>query len=332
MAVQHLCTAHANSGYIVLGHLQFDPAADMAQVEIDMAANGDLEKDRCWRRHGRLWTASEFKKYLDDITADAKIDPEILADVDLGLQLPHEGGLVRQDIQQYAHALMLRRMVSKSDSRFFFIQDGDSGLSKAFLAAFAPEVRQGRVDVATISFAKYEFNDTREVLYAQGRRILRKELNLTPHELNSLPAFVLNEEIDKEIVKRMAGRPLGSLFAWPYHTKSEPSRVIDLKTDRPELSTERCARLMRLATLRSVDSYFHKIRSNVRPAARPVSTPSANGRTWDRHFLYKPEMLLKIIEIYRFHHNWMGTRNTKRTPAMKLGLAKGKVYERDLFG
>ncbi len=332
VAVQHLCTAHANSGFIVLGHLQFDPAGDMAQIEIDMAANGDLAKDRCWRRHGRLWTASEFKKYLDDITAGVEIDPEILADVDLGLQLPHEGGLVRQDIQQYAHALMLRRMVSKSDSRFFFVQDGDAGLSKAFLAAFAPEVAAGRVDVATVSFAKYEFNDTREVLYAKGRKDLRNDLNLTAQQLDSLPEFVLNEEIDREIVKRLAGRPLGSTFEWPYHTKSEPSRIIDLKTDRPELSTERCARLMRLATLRSVDSYFHKIRSNVRPASRPVSTPSANGRTWDRHFLYKPEMMIKIIEIYRFHHNWMGSRDTKRTPAMKLGLAKGKVYERDLFG
>jgi hypothetical protein len=39
-----------------------------------------------------------------------------------------------------------------------------------------------------------------------------------------------------------------------------------------------------------------------------------------------------IIEIYRFHHYWMGTRQTKRTPAIKLGLAKGRIYERDLFG
>ena len=93
--VQHLCTAHANSGYIVLGHLQFDPAGDMEQIEIDMALNGDLAKDRCWRQHGRLWTASEFKAYLDQLTAKVVIDPEIAPDVDLGLQLPHEGGLVR---------------------------------------------------------------------------------------------------------------------------------------------------------------------------------------------------------------------------------------------
>lgn len=332
VAVQHLCTAHANSGYIVLGHLQFDPAGDMEQVEIDMALNGDAKKARCMRRHGRLWTAAEFKKYLDDITAKVVLDPEIAADVDLGLQLPHEGGLVRQDIQQFAHALMLRRMVLQSDSRFYFVQDGDASLSKAFLAAFAPEVQAGRVDVATVAFDKYQVNDVREALWVQGRRDLRNDLGLSAHQLDSLPEKVFNEEIDREIVKRLAGHRLGTPFAWPYHTKSEPSRVVDLKTDRPELTTERCARLMRLATLRSVDSYFHKIRSNVRPTSRPVSTPSNNGRTWDRHFVYRPEMLVKIIEIYRFHHNWMGTRQTKQTPAMKLGLAKGRIYKRDLFG
>lgn len=332
VAVQHLCTAHANSGYIVLGHLQFDPAGDMEQVEIDMALNGDIKKARCMRRHGRLWTAAEFKKYLDDITAKVVLDPEIAADVDLGLQLPHEGGLVRQDIQQYAHALMLRRMVSQSKSRFYFVPDGDAGLGKAFLATFAPEVQAGRVDVTTVAFDKYQVNDVREALWAQGRRDLRNDLGLTAYQIDCLLEKIFNEEIDRAIVKRLAGHRIGAPFAWPYHTKSEPSRVVDLKTDRSDLSTERCARLMRLATLRSVDSYFHKIRSNVRTASRPVSTPSSNGRTWDRHFLYQPEMLVKIIEIYRFHHNWMGTRQTKQTPAMKLGLAKGRVYERDLFG
>lgn len=46
----------------------------MEQVEIDMAINGDAKKARCFRRHGRLWTAAEFKELLDDITAGVVID------------------------------------------------------------------------------------------------------------------------------------------------------------------------------------------------------------------------------------------------------------------
>jgi len=51
----------------------------------------------------------------------------------------------------------------------------------------------------------------------------------------------------------------------------------------------------------------------------------------DRHYLYNPATLSKIIEIYRFKHNWMGSRATTETPAMRIGLAAGKIYERDLF-
>ena len=97
------------------------------------------------------------------------------------------------------------------------------------------------------------------------------------------------------------------------------------------MPADRRARLMRLATLRAVDAYFHKVRSNLRFAARPAHTPSGNGRAWDRHYLYNPETMVKVVEIYRFSHNWMGSNATRVTPAMRLGLAKGKIYPRDLF-
>ena len=64
---------------------------------------------------------------------------------------------------------------------------------------------------------------------------------------------------------------------------------------------------------------------------RPAHTPSTNGRTWDRHYLYNPETMSKIIEIYRFAHNWMGSSTTKQTPAMKLGLARGKMRANEFF-
>lgn len=40
--------------------------------------------------------------------------------------------------------------------------------------------------------------------------------------------------------------------------------------------------------------------------------------------------MVTITEIYRVCHNWMGSGDTKRTPAMNLGLARGTVYPKDL--
>ena len=41
--------------------------------------------------------------------------------------------------------------------------------------------------------------------------------------------------------------------------------------------------------------------------------------------------MMKVIEIYRFAHNWMGSATTKETPAMKLGLAHGKMRANEFF-
>lgn len=88
-------------------------------------------------------------------------------------------------------------------------------LSKAFLATFAREVHSGRVDVATVAFDKYQVNDVREALWVQGRRNLRNDLRLSAHQLDSLPEKIFNEneEIDREIVKRLADHRLGTPFA-----------------------------------------------------------------------------------------------------------------------
>ena len=88
---------------------------------------------------------------------------------------------------------------------------------------------------------------------------------------------------------------------------------------------------MRLATLRSVDSYFHRFRSNVRFASRPQISTNGPGRVWGRHHLYDPVVLSKLVEIYRFYHNWMEPGVDGKTPAMRIGLARGRVYERDLL-
>lgn len=292
--------------YIVPGHLQFDPAGELGQIEIEMPSNGDVTEAQCLQRYRRFWTAAAFKKLLDDIAAGVVL-------FELDLRLAHEGNLVRQVIQQYSHALMLRRMDSRSGCRFYFVQDGDAGIGEAFLATFAPEVQAGRVDVATVAIDKYQVKDVPDVLDAQERRNLRNDLGFSAHLLDCLPEKVFNEEIDREIAKRVARHRLNMPFAWPYHRESEPSPVVGFKSDRSELTTKRCARLMRIAAAHAT-SYFHKSRRMFDPLPVLFSTLSSNGLTQDPQFLYKPEMLIKITEICRLHNDWPSTRRRRRRP------------------
>ena len=322
--VQHLCTAHARSGYIMEAALQFDPSGDHEAVEIEMALAGDDQLSNCFREHGRLWSKSEFQTYIKKLQKQKRIDDTKL------YQLPHSGALVRYDILQFAHAQRIRKMIGETKGKFVFVMDGDYGLKAAFTSAVADLVKQERADIALVFFDKKMTNDARNAAWSSGRSLLAGQTGLTVSQLDELSNEDHADLVDAEIESSLVGQSLAHGFSWPYHTKSEPDRRIQLITDRPGLSARSAARLLRLATLRSVDAYFHKFRSNVRFAARPQVSETSGRKTWDKYYLYKPEIMVKMTEIYRFHHNWVGY-GKKETPAMKLGLARGRIYERDFL-
>lgn len=296
-AVHHLCTAHANSGYIVAAHVGLDPAVSLPEIETMMMASGDFQKPRAFREQGRVWSETEFKAYLDRITRNIAMDVDGTLEVDVGLQLPHKGCLLRQDIMQMAHAFLLRKILGRGSEQFVFNLDADAGLSGAFISAFAPWILQRRADVVGIQFDKHQTNDQRNRLVSEGKGTLELMTGISRSQWPDMPASHASAVIDEMVMQMLKGSALSAPFEWPFHTKSEPHRQIRLLTDHIGADPARRARQMRLATLRSVDAYFHKVRSNLRFAARPGHTPSGNGRTWDRHDLYNRETIIKIIEI-----------------------------------
>ena len=140
-------------------------------------------------------------------------------------------------------------------------------------------MKQKRADVIVMRFDKHQSNDTRNMLVTDGKLALETATGVSQASWAALSPREREEQTDIAIEGLLRGYQLSEPFEWPFHTKSEPYRRIRILTDRPDMAPERRARLMRLATLRSVDAYFHKVRSNVRFAARPAHTPSANGRT-----------------------------------------------------
>lgn len=327
IVVQHLCSAHARSGFILLSSLQFDPVPEMADIQASMTAAGDFQKDRCFRQQGRLWSESEFQAHIAALKKNRAVK-----DTDL-YQLPHSGALVRLDVLQYAHAMLLRDAFIFYDGPLIFVIDRDPGLGPAFAHAFREEIRGGRAMIAQVAFHKGFSNDERIKTVMVGRQQLARETGKTLAELTDLTDEEYAALVDQQVATQLVGYAFGGRqwFDWPYHTKSEPLKKVQFLTDDTLLTYPKKARLVRLATLRSVDSYFHRVRSNLRFAARPGISHGSDGRSWDRYYLYRPELLAKVLEIYRFAHNWLGDRKTKETPAMRLGLARGKIYERDLF-
>jgi transposase-like protein len=54
IAVQHLCTAHANTGYIMAPHLGLGPSVELPDIEARMTVAGDFALPRAFRRQARV--------------------------------------------------------------------------------------------------------------------------------------------------------------------------------------------------------------------------------------------------------------------------------------
>lgn len=324
VVVQHLCTAHARSGFIMEASVQLDTSMTMDQAELLSAEADEEAVSIAFREHARVWTKSEFEEHLAKLLKSKKIN-----DVDL-YQLPHQGCLVRYDILQFAHALRLRDHIAHSGAPLVLVMDDDRGLQQAFCSVFAPEVRKEQADIAVVSFDKGMTNGKRNQVVADGQNALAAATGIGIADLRRMSNEEYADLVDEEVACAIIGEDLRYGYQYPFSRKSEPQKRVWLLTDSPDKGYRQKARLLRLATLRSVDSYFHKVRSNISFAAR-AGIAGTTRHTWDRHYLYKPELMVKIAEIFRFHHNWCEPGKDKKTPAMRLGLAKGRIYERDFI-
>ncbi len=254
VAVQHLCTAHANSGYIMAAHLALDADAALPDIEAEMTASGNFGRPRAFRQQARVWSQTEFEDYLNRITQRVAVHPLEAPDVDLGLQLPHQGTLVRQNILQMAYAFYLLACLGRGDERFVFVLDSDPGLALSFISAFAMRIRGERADVLVVRFDKHKSNDQRNVLVADGKAASQHTTGLSASQWKALTAEQSLEITDLTIEQMLDGASLAEPFDWPFLTKSEPNRSIRILTDRLTIAPDRRARLMRLATRRSLDA------------------------------------------------------------------------------
>lgn len=85
------------------------------------------------------------------------------------------------------------------------------------------------------------------------------------------------------------------------------------------------------ASLHAIDCFFVQVRRRLSILERPISTSSRAGRTWYGYSAYNPETIVKILGIFRTFYNYCLAGQDGKTPAMRLGLAKGSSHWKTSF-
>jgi hypothetical protein len=203
-----------------------------------------------------------------------------------------------------------------------FYLDQDSGMRAACFAAYRKEILAGRCDAFYVRINK-------DLTLHQKQRLVKKvEHDLLeaeakhPYDLSktSLRLLVILEEMER---LQAIGRWDDRWLKYPFPDMSEPEKAVCYLTDRGDYEPSHLARLYLRASLHTVDSYFNQVRTRLSPLQRAVHSQSSAGRTWYGKQPYDPRLVQKLLDLLRLFHNYcLKSKKDKKTPAMRLGLAR----------
>ena len=349
-----MASADNKSGYVFGMHPNFDGTLDKVRIEEDAKECNDLTKTAPFRKYARLWLENDYtssanrvrydKKKLSKGTLKSKIEVkyeeatkredveafDIKTDEEM---LPNYGVQVHAEYTMIAHFHFLKNLLGNIEKWRFFL-DQDSGIRGACLSAFQEEVKDKTAEAFYVSIEKQLTVDQKRKNKAEAKRNydLVKENN---------PSMTDNE-VKVELLKKeiLAVQEIGNWRdKWVHHplpNMAESNKAMCWLTEHDDYDLNHKALLYNKASLHGVDSFFQKVRRRVAMLERPIHSASSSGRTWNGYGAYNPQMVVKLLEIFRVVHNFIDIKKEKEiingvektvitTPAMRLGLAQAPL-------
>jgi transposase-like protein len=364
-----MATADLRTGYVLGVHVNYDATMDAERVIEEHAKLGDDKLNRPYRRYARVWLPEDFdsadgrandakatkvRKRLDEVSSpsmalwglSAVIDAaytEALARVDIEAEAPSpenrtpaKGMVVHEQVVMFAHFQLLARMLHKAEHLYCFM-DQDSGFRGGFMAAMAERVKQGTADAFYVKVEDMTI-DAKLSVIAQSKKRLQAVINDNPGFTKQEAIAVLARE--QMLVMERRGAWNDYWFSHPLPDPREPEKQSCWLTHRvpikpePEQRAEQLKGMSDLymrATLTAVDRFFMQVRRGITMAERSISSASADGRVWYGKSAYNPLNLVMLLEIFRTYFNYCEVGKDKKTPAMRLGLARGPVAPEDIL-
>lgn len=352
-------TADLNSGYVLGMHLNFDTS--MTQEELDSLAQqaGDYETPKPYRKYARFWLKPDYDEAIkrssskakgdvasamriargedkltstiegNYLTSKSREDIEDVEEMNENLMLPINGVLIKQQYAIVAHFIQMAKLLRNAPKVRFYL-DQDSGFRAAFMAAFHDRVKARTADAWYVTVLKGLNIDKKDAIIKESKRkfeeVQAANPSLTEYEVKLL---MVKDELHRA---QALGFPDDFWLAHPIPNKSETAKKICWLTNPGTCSEDHMARMYLRASLHPIDRFFMVIRRRISYAERAYASSNQTGRKWYGYNAYRPDNLAKILDIFRVFYNYclVGPKD-KKTPAMRLGLARGPVAPEDVL-
>lgn len=342
-------SADNTTGYVFGMHLNYDVSLDSEVVEVDAIAVGDYQSKAPFRRYARCWLKGDYDAAVriaragrrrpsrQDLQGDIETayneaalreDVEISETQDVGRRLPTRGMQIHAEYSLYGHFFYLKRLFGGVEKLRFFL-DQDSGMRAACLSAFHPEIDSRRADAFYVRIDKGMTIAEKRAALALSRTAFEDARLANPGLSDSeLEILIIKERIAH---RATIGKWQDRWMMHPFPNMSEPEKAVCYLTDYSDYDEDHLARLYNKASLHSIDRFFMQVRRRLSILERPIGSASSTGRTWYGYSAYNPETIVKMLGIFRVFYNYCLAGKEGKTPAVRLGLAKGKVSLEDII-
>ena len=340
-------TADSETGYVFGMHLNYDESLNIDAMEAEAKASGDLDVRRPFRRYARCWLAADYaeslrfrsagsqkgRKLHQDIQdaydeAQERDDIEVFETQDANRRLPTKGVQIHAEYTLYGHIFYLRQLFSGVEKLRFFL-DQDAGMRAACLSAFQPEIAARTADAFYVRIAQKLSVPEKRAAIAESRQAFAMARQAHPDLTENAVKLLLIKERMADMAA--IGRWRDRWLTHPFPHMSEPRKAVCYLTDYGDYDPDHLAWLYHKATLHPIDNFFMQVRRRLSLLERPFDTPSQRGRVWSGYSPYNPAMIQKVLAIFRVFYNYCLVGQQGKTPAMRLGLAKGKVDLEDVI-
>lgn len=339
------------TGYVFGMNLNYDETLMPDEVEAVAIRRGDYNVKKPFRNFARLWLEEDYNESVRrsptrnlgrkdpsgslgiDIAGtyvdiEKRQDTEVFESQDSSTQLPRFGMQVHAEYSLYGHFFHLHRLLPGARDIVFFL-DQESGIRAACLTAFCDEILNRRCDALYVKVNKEMTVPQKRQAIRAARRKFKAHWRTNHDYLDWQSALELYfREAIKDVTKHGKWRD-----KWVHHPMprmNEPEKAMCLLTDFGDHDEDALLELYSRAGLHAIDRFFMQVRRRICILERPFGSANNKRRLWYGYSPYNPRVMQKLLDIFRVYYNYHLTgrlqgEDKKRTPAMRLGLAKAPV-------
>ena len=184
-------------------------------------------------------------------------------------------------------------------------------------------LREGRCDAFYVRInAETTINEKRRILADNRRRMAAMKQQHPDLEGWQVKLLMIKEKIAQMV---NIGKWQGRWAEHPFPNMGEPEKAMCYLTDIQGYDEDHLAWLYNKASLHAIDRFFMQVRRRLSLLERPISSSENLGRRWFGYGPDKPAIVEKLLDIFRVFYNFVEVGRNKQTPAMRSGLAKGKI-------